>query len=111
MVENTTNQDLLRGQYGHLTNLAPKFGKIIAEYIWVDGSGIGLRSKSRTLLKKVTNLNEIPDWNFDGSSSYMANTENSEIILKPVAFFPDPFRCGDNILVMCETFMWKDTTY
>jgi len=41
----------------------------------------------------------------------MATTENSEIIMKPVAYFPDPFRGGDNIIVMTETFIWEDTTY
>ena len=41
----------------------------------------------------------------------MAKTENSEVIMKPVAFYPDPFRGGDNILVLTETFVWKDTTY
>jgi len=41
----------------------------------------------------------------------MATTENSEIILKPVAYYPDPFLGGDNILVMCETYTWEDTTY
>jgi len=25
--------------------------------------------------------------------------------------FPDPFRRGDNILVLTETFVWEDTTY
>ena len=85
-------------------------GKIIAEYIWIDGA-LGLRAKCRTLEKKVNKVEELPEWNFDGSSCYMATTENSEIILKPVAFYPDPFRGGDNILVMCETFTWADTTY
>jgi glutamine synthetase len=41
----------------------------------------------------------------------MATTENSEIILKPVAFFRDPFRRCDNILVLCETYAWEDTSY
>lgn len=34
-------------------------------------------------------------------------TEQSEIILKPVAIFRDPFRRGDNIIVMCESFNWE----
>lgn len=38
-------------------------------------------------------------------------TENSEIILKPVAFFPDPFRGGDNILVLAEGWAWEDGTF
>lgn len=66
--------------------------KIIAEYVWIDGTGIGLRSKSRTLNKDVTSLKDIPEWNYDGSSTYQAECNNSEVILKPVAFFSDPFR-------------------
>jgi len=85
-------------------------GRVIAEYVWIDGSGIGLRAKCRTLNKKVTSLADLPEWNFDGSSTYQAVTENSEVILKPVAYFRDPFRQGDNVLVMCETFNWEDNT-
>jgi glutamine synthetase len=53
----------------------------------------------------------LPDWNFDGSSCNMATTENSEVICKPVAIFPDPFRRGGNIIVLTETFVWADTKY
>lgn len=31
--------------------------------------------------------------------------------MKPVAFYPDPFREGDNIIVMTETFVWEDGTF
>jgi len=31
--------------------------------------------------------------------------------MKPVAYFPDPFRQGDNIMVLVETFCWEDKTY
>ena len=86
-------------------------GKIIAEYIWIDGSGLTLRSKCRTLNKKVTSLEELPEWNYDGSSTYQAVTDNSEVILKPVAYYRDPFRQGDNILVLCETYNWEDTSF
>ena len=82
----------------------PQHGKVIAEYIWIDGTGLNLRSKSRTLPGKISDISEIPEWNYDGSSTQQAVTENSEVIMKPCAFFPDPFRGGDNILVMCSTY-------
>jgi glutamine synthetase len=83
-------------------------GKIIAEYIWIDGTGLGLRSKQRTLEDKEYTVATLPEWNYDGSSTYQAITENSEVILKPAAIFRDPFRGGKNILVMCEAWNWKD---
>lgn len=83
-------------------------GKIIAEYIWIDGTGINLRSKSRTLPGKVSDVSELPEWNYDGSSTEQAPTEDSEVTIKPVAMFPDPFRGGDNILVLCSTYRWAD---
>ena len=61
--------------------------------------------------KAVKKLSEIPDWNYDGSSTNQAVTDNSEIIIKPVAFFPDPFKGGKNILVLCDGYSWEDNTY
>lgn len=79
-------------------------GKIIAEYVWIDGTDHTVRSKQRTLPKKIESLADLPEWNYDGSSTWQAVTGNSEVVLKPVAYYPDPFRKGDNVLVMCETF-------
>ena len=95
--------------HGHyLKGALNQHGKIIAEYIWIDGSGIGVRSKSRTLPAAISDISELPEWNYDGSSTEQAVTENSEVILKPVAYFPDPFRGGDNILVMWSTYLWAN---
>merc|ERR1712232_673383 len=45
---------------------------------------------------------ELPIWNYDGSSTNQAPGTDSEVLIKPVAIFPDPFRKHDNILVLCE---------
>merc|ERR1719350_140570 len=55
-----------------------------------------------TLDHKVTSLKDLRGWNFDGSSTEQAPGNDSEVYLQPVKFWPDPFRGGDNVLVMCE---------
>jgi glutamine synthetase len=44
-------------------------GRIILEYIWIDGD-LGMRSKTRTVDGPVSSLENIPEWNYDGSSTY-----------------------------------------
>jgi len=61
---------------------------------------------TQTLPKPVKSVDELSEWNFDGSSTGQAAGENSDVYLRPCAMYPDPFRGGDNILVMCETWDW-----
>lgn len=107
---NTEIRDLFKYYGGQLGDL-DQSGNTIAEYVWIDGSGITLRSKAKTINKKITCLDDLPEWNYDGSSCYQAQTENSEVLLKPVFFCRDPFRRGDNIIVMCESYVWADNKY
>lgn len=78
--------------------------KSLAMYIWIDGSGQNLRCKSRTLDDEPMGPEELPIWNYDGSSTGQAEGSNSDIYLHPVAVFKDPFRRGTNKLVLCETY-------
>lgn len=88
----------------------PQEEKIQAEYIWIGGSGNDIRSKTKTLNKIVRDIGDIPIWNFDGSSTGQAEGINSEVQLEPVCYFRDPFRRGNNILVLCECIGNKSNT-
>jgi len=81
----------------------PVSGKIQAEYIWIDADG-DVRSKCRTVASNKAGLADLPSWNYDGSSTNQAPGDDSEVIIKPVAVFKDPFRGGDNILVLTDTY-------
>lgn len=82
----------------------PVTGKIQATYVWIDGTGENLRCKDRTVEFIPDDPSQLPIWNFDGSSTDQATGKNSDIFLYPKVIYKDPFRRGNNILVMCETF-------
>ena len=73
------------------------------EYIWLDGAPDmqQLRSKTKLLHDFDGTLDTLPLWSFDGSSTQQAEGQYSDLILKPVAVFPDPQR-KLGYLVMCE---------
>lgn len=75
------------------------------EYVWQGGmSKLDMRSKTRTWTHPVPpkDVSELPIWNFDGSSTGQAPGHDSEVLIKPVRMFPDPFRGAPHLLVLCE---------
>ncbi|HWS71713.1 MAG TPA: glutamine synthetase GlnII [Thermoanaerobaculia bacterium] len=91
--------------------------KITAEYIWIDGQKptAKLRSKTKILDGPVKNVGDIPEWGFDGSSTYQATGHFSDLLLRPVKIVADPLHRDDDLLVLCEvlnpdgTVHWSNT--
>ena len=82
---------------------------ILAEYIWIDADQT-IRSKTRTLFDLshtiTISIEDIPVWNFDGSSTRQAESGiKSEVNIVPVRMFVDPFRRDYKhpaFIVLCE---------
>ena len=73
------------------------------EYIWIGGNG-ELRSKVKyTKQIHEYNIKDIPDWNYDGSSTNQAIGGDSEVIIKPKSIYKNPF--SDGILILCDTYL------
>ena len=51
-----------------------------------------LRSKTRTLEGPFRSVEDLPAWNYDGSSTNQAPGQDSEVILVPRKVYRDPFR-------------------
>ncbi|KAL5278232.1 GLUL.2 family protein [Megaselia abdita] len=75
-----------------------------ATYIWIDGTGDNVRCKDRTVEFVPQCPDELPVWNYDGSSTGQAEGSNSDTYMRPRAIYPDPIRRGNHILVMCDTY-------
>jgi len=75
-------------------------------YIWIDGTTPTqtLRSKVKMvpLNKEVPSLQDLPPWNFDGSSTYQASGHDSDLILQPICFVKDPILGPPNYLALCD---------
>lgn len=90
-----------------------------AMYIWIDGTlpTHTLRSKMRIIEAPAgpIQLSDFPEWGFDGSSTYQASGDHSDLVLKPVCFIVDPILKGkgntQNYLVLCEVLSSDGTPH
>nr|AHB50508.1 glutamine synthetase [Mayetiola destructor] len=79
--------------------------KIQATYIWIDGTGEHIRLKDRILTRKPERVEDLPLWQYDGSSTYQALGGNSDTTLVPRAIYRDPFKVGEqDVIVVCDTY-------
>jgi glutamine synthetase len=83
-------------------------------YIWIDGT-----SPTQTLRSKVKivphsgklTLADLPQWSFDGSSTYQATGHDSDLILQPVCAVDDPILGPGNYLTLCEVLNPDETPH
>lgn len=93
------------------------------EYIWLDGSNPQqIRSKTKIVnlepLEGESNIFEsyksgkrkAPVWNFDGSSTYQAETSKSELLLVPVNYFVNTLT-AKSIIVVAEVYNTDMTSH
>lgn len=78
---------------------------IQATYVWIDGTDQNIRLKDRVLKKVPERPEDCPHWQYDGSSTYQAQGGNSDIAIVPRALYKDPFKVGENdVIVLCDTY-------
>ena len=100
------------------------------DYVWLGGEGTqNLRTKVKYEMIEVENpqmppspdelFSTVSDWSYDGSSTNQANTESSDLVLKPVKAYGNPFvanRGGQrgslpSYIIFCEVFNTDGTPH
>lgn len=104
----TTRLDSNAGLLAKYMALKQPEALVQVNYVWIDGRQ-GLRSKTKTVNFEPQSASHLPVWNFDGSSTYQSDGSNADVYLKPVQLYKDPFRGGNNKLVLCETISYDGT--
>jgi glutamine synthetase len=85
---------------------------VVVEHIWISGANThhDIRSKFRTFHVPAGTqftIANIPEWNFDGSSTGQAiKSPDTEILIRPVALYPHPFIDDvEAYVALCECFL------
>lgn len=104
-LKNSPNAYLNKQILERYKSLETPANRVQATYLWIDGTGENVRLKDRVLDFVPKSVSELPKWQYDGSSTYQAQGENSDTTLIPRAIYKDPFKPGKNdILVVCDTY-------
>lgn len=105
-LKNSPNTALDKSILERYRKLETPSDRVQATYLWIDGTGENIRLKDRVLDKIPTGVEDLPNWQYDGSSTYQAVGENSDTTLVPRAIYKDPFKPGKNdVIVMCDTYL------
>jgi glutamine synthetase len=74
---------------------------VCIEYVWIGGN-YELRSKIKIIYNKIIDsISDVPEWNYDGSSTDQATGNDSEVIIKPIALFKES---DSYMYVLCDTY-------
>ena len=79
-------------------------------YLWLDGYETpNIRSKTKYIESwhEAFDVENVPEWGFDGSSTMQAEGDNSDCVLKPVKLYNHPFGndfSGNSLIVLCEVY-------
>jgi glutamine synthetase len=84
--------------------------KTIVSYVWLGSKKDTTKHKCRTLSFVPKTVDQVPDW----AAGYRApdaegRPSTVESILKPVALYNDPFRRGNNKIVLCQMLNYDGT--
>ena len=75
------------------------------DYIWLDGfqPTANIRTKAQIVERDSFDgdLDDVPVWGFDGSSTHQAEGRDSDCILQPARVYENPLR-EDSYFVLCE---------
>lgn len=105
VLTNSPNADFNKQLLERYSKLRYDQNLVQATYVWIDGTDENVRSKSRVLEYVPKSPADVPNWSYDGSSTYQALGGNSDTTLVPRAIYKDPTKPNPNdVIVMCDTY-------
>jgi glutamine synthetase len=76
----------------------------IVEYVWINNNL--LHSKVKIVDGEHHSIHNIPVWSFNGTPLKQATSNKSEIILRPVSLYKNPFYEENSLIILCDTYVY-----